>query len=114
GGKDYSMRIWVDPDLLAAKGLTFSDVAAAVREQNQLYAAGEIGAEPNENYLEMTFPVTTRGRLEDPAEFEEIVLRATPGGATVRLKDVARVELGSLSYNMRGRLDGKETAFIIV
>ncbi|HOE65851.1 MAG TPA: multidrug efflux RND transporter permease subunit [Candidatus Hydrogenedentes bacterium] len=114
GSKDYSMRIWLNPDKLAAKGMTFSDVTSAIREQNQLYAAGEIGGEPSKGRVDLTFPVTTRGRLESAAQFEDIVVRAEADGATVTIKDVGRAELGQASYSMTGRLNGRETAIMMV
>ena len=113
GAKDYSMRVWLDPDKLAAKGLTVSDVAAVIREQNGLYAAGRIGAAPSEGHTEFTIPVITRGRMADPEQFQQIILRAEPDGTMLRLQDVARIELGSLSYDAFGRLNGKPTTFII-
>lgn len=114
GGQDYSMRIWLDPDRLAAKNLTVTDVAMAVREQNGLYAAGRIGAEPNPGATDFTIPVITRGRLQEPEEFEDIVLRAEPDGSMLRIRDVGRVELGSLGYDNFARLNGESTSFIIV
>ncbi|MCC6145558.1 MAG: efflux RND transporter permease subunit, partial [Candidatus Hydrogenedentes bacterium] len=113
GAKDYSMRIWLNPDRLAMKGLTVTDVANAVRDQNGLYAAGRIGAEPIEGEVELTIPVITRGRLQEPEQFEDIILRADPDGSMLRLRDVGRVELGSLSYDSIGRLNGKPTTFIL-
>ncbi|MBI2435828.1 MAG: efflux RND transporter permease subunit, partial [Candidatus Hydrogenedentes bacterium] len=96
GGKDYSMRIWLNPDRLAAKGLTVTDVANAIREQNGLYAAGRIGAAPSSGEVEFTIPVITKGRLDEPEQFEDIILRAEPDGSMIKIKDVGRVELGSL------------------
>ena len=113
GAKDYSMRVWVNPETLAAKGLSVSEVAAAIREQNGLYAGGRIGAAPVKDAVEFTIPVVARGRFEKVEEFENILLRAEPDGAQLRLKDVARIELGSLSYDSFGRLNGKPTTFII-
>lgn len=114
GGQDYSMRIWLNPDRLAAKNLTVTDVATAVREQNGLYAAGRIGAEPNLAQTELTIPVITRGRLEEPEEFEDIILRAEPDGSMLRIRDVGRVELGSLGYDNFGRLNGEPTSFMLI
>ncbi len=114
GAKDYAMRVWVNPDRLAQKGMTVADVRAAIAEQNGLYAAGRVGQEPSPEDVELTLPVTTRGRLETPEEFGEVVLRANPDGSYVRVKDVARVELGSQSYDLFGRLDGKPTTLVIV
>lgn len=113
GAKDYSMRIWLNPDKLAAKGLTVTDVAAAVREQNGLYAAGRIGAAPSPEGIEFTIPVITRGRFDEPEQFDDIIIRAEPDGSMVRVRDVGRVELGSLSYDAFGRLNGKPTTFIL-
>jgi hydrophobe/amphiphile efflux-1 (HAE1) family protein len=113
GAKDYSMRIWLNPDRLAMKGLTVTDVANAVRDQNGLYAAGRIGAEPIDGEIEFTLPVITSGRLQEPEEFEDIILRADPDGSMLRLRDVGRVELGSLSYDSFGRLNGNPTTFIL-
>jgi hydrophobe/amphiphile efflux-1 (HAE1) family protein len=114
GAKDYSMRIWLNPDKLAAKSLTVSDVAAAVREQNGLFAAGRIGAAPSPEGTEFTIPVITRGRLSEPEEFEDIVVRADPDGSFVRVRDIGRVELGSFGYDSFGRLNGRPTTFMLV
>src|SRR5690606_23449956 len=100
GSREYSMRIWIDPDKLAVRGLTVSEVAAAVREQNAVFPAGTIGQQPVEGEVQLTVPVLTRGRLTEPAEYENIVLRAGADGTILRLKDVARIELGSQSYSM--------------
>lgn len=114
GAKDYSMRIWLNPDRLAAKQLTVTDVANAIREQNALFAAGRIGAAPNNGEVEFTIPAITRGRLEEPGEYEDIILRAEPDGSMLRLKDVARVELGSLGYDAFGRHNGRPTIPVLV
>ncbi|HYC55590.1 MAG TPA: multidrug efflux RND transporter permease subunit [Candidatus Binatia bacterium] len=114
GNRDYSMRIWIDPDRLALKGMTVSDVAASLRDQNAVFPAGTLGQRPTGEPVELTLPVLTRGRLGDASEYENIVLRATPGGAIVRLKDVARVELGAQSYSLVGRLDGAPATLMIV
>ncbi|OHX12340.1 RND transporter [Chromobacterium sphagni] len=108
-GQDYSMRIWLKPDKLAQLKLTPSDVAAAIREQNSQFAAGKLGAEPTPQKLDFTYTVTTQGRLSEPEEFENIILRANPDGSAVKLKDVARVELGALSYDFHGKHNGKAT-----
>ena len=114
GNKDYSMRIWLDPDALALKGMTVSDVATALRDQNAVFPAGTIGQRPTGKEVELTLPVLTRGRLSEVADYENIILRATPEGAMVRLKDVARVELGAQSYNLVGQLNGKPTTLILI
>ena len=109
GSKDYSIRIWLRPDRLAQLGLTPADVAAAVREQNAQFAAGRVGEEPTKGGADFTFSVTTLGRLAEPEQFENIVIRTTDTGGIVRLKDVARVELGSREYNFSAARNGKPT-----
>jgi HAE1 family hydrophobic/amphiphilic exporter-1/multidrug efflux pump len=109
GAKDYSIRIWLRPDRLAQLGLTPSDVAAAVREQNAQFAAGRVGEEPTRGDADFTFSVTTLGRLAEPEQFEGIVVRTTEAGGIVRLKDVARVELGSREYSFSAARNGKPT-----
>ena len=112
GAKDYAMRVWVQPDRMAQLGLTVGDVAAAVREQNAQFASGKIGENPNKGEQELVFSITTQGRLTDVEEFGNIILRANPDGSSLRLKDVARVELGSKDYNFNGRYNGKSAALI--
>ena len=104
GAKDYAMRIWMRPDRMAQLGVTVADIATAVGEQNAQYAAGKVGAPPG-NTEELTLTVTARGRLLEPEEFANIIVRSAPGGATVRIKDVARVELGSKDYSFYGRVN---------
>ncbi|MFL5331591.1 MAG: efflux RND transporter permease subunit [Geminicoccaceae bacterium] len=106
GASDYSMRIWLRPDKVAQYDLTPSDIAAAIREQNAQFAAGRFGEEPMAGAQAFTYSVTTPGRLADPREFENIILRADENGATLRLKDVARVELGSQNYSTVATLNG--------
>ncbi|WP_227105660.1 efflux RND transporter permease subunit [Chromobacterium rhizoryzae] len=108
-GQDYSMRVWLKPDRLAQLKLTPSDVAAAIREQNAQFAAGKVGAEPVKGKQDFTYTVTTQGRLSEPEEFENIIVRSNPDGSAVRLKDVARVELGALSYDFTGTHNGRPT-----
>ena len=105
GAKDYAMRIWLRPDRMAQLGITVGDISSAVSEQNAQYAAGKIGAPPN-NTEELTLTVTAKGRLLEPSQFENIVVRSGDKGSVVRLKDVARVELGSKDYNFYGRVNG--------
>jgi hydrophobe/amphiphile efflux-1 (HAE1) family protein len=114
GGKDYSMRIWLNPDDLASKGLTITDVAKSIREQNSLFAAGRIGAAPNDGEVAFTIPVITQGRLSDPEEYKDIILRANQDGSVLRLGDVARVELGSLSYDSFGRYNAQPAVPILI
>ena len=99
GARDYSIRIWLEPDRLAELGLTPSDVAEAIREQNAQSAAGRLGEEPMPERVDMTFTVTTQSRLSSPEQFERIVLKTGANGAIVRLGDVARVELGARDYS---------------
>jgi multidrug efflux pump len=106
GASDYSMRIWLRPDKVAQYGLTPGDIALAIRDQNAEFAAGQFGQEPISGKQAFTYTVTTPGRLADPHEFENIILRADPSGAILRLGDVARVELGSLNYSTVATLNG--------
>jgi multidrug efflux pump len=98
GASDYSMRIWLRPDQVARYNLAPSDIAAAIREQNAQFAAGRFGEEPMRSPRPFTYSVTTQGRFVDPHQFEDIVLRSDENGAALRLRDVARVELGAQSY----------------
>ncbi len=109
GSKDYSIRIWLRPDVLAKLGLTPGDVADAIREQNAQFAAGRIGEEPMDSAVDFTLSVTTQGRLTSPEEFGKIVIRTTPDGGITRLEDVARVELGSRAYDFSSMRNGKPT-----
>ena len=111
GGKDYAMRIWMRPDRMAQLGITVNDIANAINEQNSQYAAGKIGATPG-NTEELTMTVTTRGRLFEVSEFENIIIKSAKGGAAIRVRDVARVELGSKDYNLIGRVNGHPSANI--
>jgi multidrug efflux pump len=109
GAADYSMRIWLRPDKLAQYGMTPSDVAAAIREQNNQFAAGRFGEEPMPGDQAFTYTATTEGRFADPSEFEQVILRSDRNGGALRLKDVARVELGSLNYATVSTLNGAPT-----
>ncbi|KAF1684976.1 multidrug efflux RND transporter permease subunit [Pseudoxanthomonas broegbernensis] len=112
GGGDYAMRLWLDPDKVAARGLTAGDVLAAVREQNVQVSAGQLGAEPMPNGSDFLLPINARGRLESVEEFGGIVLKSGADGQVVRLADVARIELAAGDYTLRARLDGKNAAAI--
>ena len=114
GAKEYSMRVWLDPDKLAVRGMTVADVAAAIREQNAVFPSGTIGQRPTGREVELTVPVLTRGRLSEASEYENVILRAADDGTVVRLKDVARVELGSRSYDLFGRVNAKPTTLMLV
>ena len=109
GAQDYSMRVWLRPDQLAQYQLTPGDVAAAIREQNRQFAAGAFGSEPTNSQVAFTYRATTKGRLESEKEFEEIILRAKPDGSMLRLKDVARVELGAQDYGFNATFNGDPT-----
>ncbi|WP_025039696.1 efflux RND transporter permease subunit [Nitrosospira briensis] len=101
GSGDYAMRIWLDPDKVASRGLTGGDVLNALREQNVQVSAGQLGAEPSPNKPDFLVSINVRGRLSTETEFEEIILKSGPNGEVVRLSDVARVELGSGNYTVR-------------
>ncbi len=112
GASDYAMRIWVKPDALAKLGLGVPDLAGAIGQQNAVNPSGRVGAEPASPGKEMTYTVRAQGRLQTPEEFGQIVVRSNPDGSVVRLKDVARIELGSLNYQQRTRINGQPSAFI--
>jgi len=112
GGGDYAMRLWLDPDRIAARGMTASDVLRAVREQNVQVSAGQLGAEPMPNGSDFLLPIHAKGRLQDEAEFGEIVLKSGSDGEIVRLRDVARIELAAGDYTLRARLDGMNASAI--
>ncbi|MEL7978566.1 multidrug efflux RND transporter permease subunit [Vreelandella titanicae] len=105
GGGDYAMRAWLDPDRIAARGLTASDVVGAMREQNVQVSAGQLGAEPIEDSDFLTL-INAQGRLETVEEFGDIVLKRGEGGEILRLSDVARLEMGAGDYTLRSQLDG--------
>src|SRR3989441_5139693 len=114
GASDYAMRIWVKPDVLAKLGLAVPDLANAVRQQSSVNPSGQIGAAPAPEGLEKTYTVRAQGRLQTPEEFGRIVVRSNPDGSVVRLQDVARIELGALSYQQRSRKNGQPSAVIAV
>jgi hydrophobic/amphiphilic exporter-1 (mainly G- bacteria), HAE1 family len=114
GGGQYAMRCWVKPDQLAKLGVTVPDIIAAVQTQNTVNPAGQIGSEPVPPGQEYTYAVRARGRLETPDEFGQIILRANPDGSLLRLRDVARIELGAQTYNQEARFNGKPAAVIAV
>src|SRR5687767_250185 len=109
GARDYSMRVWLNPEKMARLGVTTSEVAAALRAQNAQYAAGRIGTEPAPPGQNITYTVTATGRLVEPEQFGEIVVRAAGPGNLLRLKDIARIELGALNYDTSNTLDGQPT-----
>jgi multidrug efflux pump len=114
GAGQYSIRIWVKPDTLAKLGITVPQIIDAVQKQNAVNPAGQLGAEPAPPGQEFTYAIRAQGRLISEEEFSQIVIRANPDGSIVRLKDVARIDLGAQVYNIRGRLNGKPAANIAV
>lgn len=106
GAKDYSMRIWLQPDKLAQLKLSPMDISTAIREQNSQFAAGKIGAEPLLNPVDFTYTITTLGRLTEPEQFEKIIIRSNPDGSQLLLKDVARVELNALDFDFNSTING--------
>ncbi|HYL23214.1 MAG TPA: multidrug efflux RND transporter permease subunit [Burkholderiales bacterium] len=107
GARDYSMRVWLNTENMARLGVTPSDVAAALRAQNAQYAAGKIGTEPAPPGQAVVYTVTATGRLVDPEQFGDIVVRASGPGGVLRLRDIARIELGALNYDTYNTIDGK-------
>lgn len=114
GGSDYAMRFWLDTDKLAAMNLPVSEVVRAVQNQNLLVSSGAVGAAPNLPGEPLKYTVRTRGRLTDPAQFRDIVVRSTPGGPQVRLGDVARIELGGESYSTAASLNNQPAVMLLV
>src|SRR6187431_2233292 len=114
GGSDYAMRVWLRPDVIGRLGVTVPDIANAIAQQNQLTPAGQIGGPPAAAGTEYTYTVRTQGRLLNPEEFGNIIVRTTADGSEVRLKDIARLELGTMLYNAIGRHDGTPSAVIAV
>ncbi len=114
GQRDYSMRIWVDPDRLAARSLNASDVAAALREQSTSVATGSIGQQPIQSGQQEQVTLDVLGRLSEVEQFENIILRTTPDGRVLRLKDVARVELSAKNEDISVTLDGTDSVFLAV
>ncbi|MEI8379665.1 MAG: multidrug efflux RND transporter permease subunit [Planctomycetota bacterium] len=114
GQRDYSMRVWLQPDMLAERNLTVLDVQAALREQNFQLATGQFGQPPSSTGQAWQIPLATMGRLQTAEEFGEIILRVTPDQRIIRLKDVARVELGPRSQDVANRFDGKPTVGLAI
>src|SRR6185369_16181715 len=112
--QDYGMRVWVNPDRMATLGLTSTDVSRAIQAQNRQNPAGSLGQPPTPSGTDFQYPVTASGRLLEPAQFSDIILRAQPDGSLLRLGDVGRVELGAQDYKSFSRLSGKPAAVIIV
>jgi HAE1 family hydrophobic/amphiphilic exporter-1 len=114
GAGQYAMRFWVRPDQLAKLGMTVPEILNAIKAQNTINPSGQIGAEPVPGGQEFTYSVRAQGRLETEEEFGNIVVRSNPDGSMVRLKDVARIELGAQMYNMIGRMNGKPSAVVAI
>ncbi len=114
GAGQYAMRLWVKPDPLAKLGITVPEIINAIQAQNTVNPAGKAGGEPAPKGQEFTYSVLAQGRLISPEEFGQIVLRETPDGGIVRVRDVARIELGSQDYSVSGRFNGKPSAIIAV
>src|SRR5246500_1794576 len=114
GAADYAMRIWVKPDQLTKLGMTVSDLTAAIQQQSAVNPAGQIGAEPAPKGQQFTYAVRAPGRLVNAEDFGNIIVRQNPNGSTVRLKDVARIELGSMVYQQIGRYNAKPAVIIAI
>src|SRR6202167_3281653 len=112
GSGQYAMRLWVKPDQLAKLGITVPEIVSAIQAQNTVNPTGKAGGEPAPKGQEFTYSVLAQGRLVSPEEFGQIVVRETPDGGTVRVRDVARIELGSQDYTVLGRFNGKPGAII--
>lgn len=112
GAGEYSMRVWLDPELMRVRGLTPQDVIAAIESQNMEVSAGSVGAAPQTTKEEFQFTLTSLGRLKSPGQFGNIVLRTNPDGSILRLRDVAKIELGSESYGNISHVSGKDAGLI--
>jgi hydrophobe/amphiphile efflux-1 (HAE1) family protein len=114
GSGQYAMRLWVKPDQLAKLGITVTDIVNAVQAQSTVNPAGQVGGEPAGNDQQFTYSVLAQGRLTSPEQFGDVIVRETPNGGIVRVKDVARIELGTNDYSIVSRLNGKNAAIIAV
>jgi HAE1 family hydrophobic/amphiphilic exporter-1 len=114
GAGQYAMRLWVKPDQLAKLGITVTEIVNAIQAQNKVNPAGQLGGEPAPADQQFTYSVLAQGRLTSPEQFEDVIVREAPDGGIVRLKDVARVELGAQDYSIVGRLNGQPSAIIAV
>src|SRR5450432_3817541 len=112
GASEYSMRIWLDPDVLARLSLTVTDIQNAIRAQNVVNPAGQIGAEPAPAGQQLTYTVRAQGRLVEAEEFGNVIVRENPDGSNVRVKDIGRIELGALNYQQYGTFNGKPAAVV--
>ena len=114
GSSDYSMRIWLDAGKMANLGVSVSEVSAAIQTQNTQVPAGDLGVEPMKNKQMIKLTMRTKGRLQNPEEFENIIIRSKPDGSQIKLKDIARVELGAESYSFFSRIGGRDSAIISI
>ena len=114
GSSDYSMRIWLDASKMANLGVSISEVNAAIQSQNTQVPAGDLGVEPMKNKQLIKLTMRTKGRLKDVEEFEDIIIRSKPDGSQIKLKDIARVELGAESYSYFSRIGGRDSAIISI
>jgi HAE1 family hydrophobic/amphiphilic exporter-1 len=114
GSGQYAMRLWVKPDQMAKLGITVTDIANALKAQNTVNPAGQVGGEPAQSSQQFTYAVLAQGRLTSPEQFGNVIVREAPNGGTVRVRDVARVELGTQDYSLMSRLNGKPSAAIAV
>ncbi|MFH0344593.1 MAG: efflux RND transporter permease subunit [Chromatiales bacterium] len=114
GAGQYAMRLWVRPDVLAQRGITVPEIISAIEQQNTVNPAGQVGGEPVPPGQEFTYTVRAQGRLVSEEQFGDIVVRATPDGSVIRVRDVARVELGAQTYNLKARINGQASAIIAV
>ncbi|MHB9806188.1 multidrug efflux RND transporter permease subunit OqxB [Pantoea ananatis] len=112
GAGEYAMRVWLDPNKVAARGLTASDVVIAMQEQNVQVSAGQLGAEPLKKQSDFLLSINMQGRLENEQQFGDIILKTSEDGSLVRLRDVARIEMGSGSYALRSQLNNKDAVGI--
>src|SRR5436190_12468141 len=114
GAGQYAMRLWVKPDQLSKLGITVPEIVSAIQAQNAVNPAGQVGGAPAPKGQEYTYSVRAQGRLTSPEEFGDIIVRESPDGGTVRVRDVARMELGSQDYSLSGRINGKPGAIIAI
>jgi HAE1 family hydrophobic/amphiphilic exporter-1 len=114
GAGKYAMRLWVKPDQLAKLGITVTEIVNAIQAQNRVNPAGQVGGEPAPANQQFTYSVLAQGRLTSPEQFQDVILRETPDGGIVRVKDVARVELGADDYSIVSRLNGRPAAIVVV
>lgn len=112
--RNYAMRVWMRPDKMAQLGISTADVARAVQSQNTDYPIGQLGYPPNTSFVPLTIPVAGLGRLTEPSQYDDIILRATPEGATVQIKDIGHTELGAQDYSVNGSINGKTSALIAI